>query len=139
LEKLNHVYVYIDGASRGNPGEAGIGIVIKDPSGNKIKEHKEYVGKRTNNEAEYLALIKGLHLALSYCKKRVIIVSDSELIVKQRNGQYKTKKKHLKGLASKVGKLQSMFGKVDYKHVERELNKDADRLANEAIEELSLK
>jgi len=135
LAELNRAYVYIDGASRGNPGEAGIGVVIEDSNGNMIKKYKEYIGIKTNNEAEYAALKKGLELVFHYCKKHVTILSDSELIVKQRRKQYKTKKKHLKSLAKEVDALEEMFEVVEYQNVPREHNREADRLANHVIDE----
>lgn len=139
MVELNHIYVHIDGASRGNPGEAGIGIVIEDCEGNIIKRYNEYIGTKTNNEAEYAALKKGLELAAHYCRKHVTILSDSELIVRQRRKQYKTRKKHLKGLAKEVGAFEAMFEIVEYQSVPREQNREADKLANQAIERLILK
>ncbi len=139
LAELNRVYVYIDGASRGNPGESGIGVVIEDGNGNIIKKYKEYIGIKTNNAAEYAALKKGLELALHYCKKHVTILSDSELIVRQRRKQYKTKKKHLKSFAKEVEALEEMFEMVEYQNVPRERNREADRLANHVIDESYLK
>jgi len=131
--------VHIDGASRGNPGEAGIGVVIKDGKNNIIKRYNEYIGIKTNNEAEYIALKKGLELALNYCRKHITILSDSELIVRQRRRQYKTKKKHLKSLAREVQTLEKMFEIVEYQNVPREHNREADKLANQAIDGSTLK
>jgi len=139
LVGLNRIYVHIDGASRGNPGEAGIGVVIEDSEGNIIKRYKEYIGIKTNNEAEYVALKKGLELALHYCRKHVTILSDSELIVRQRKKQYKTKKKHLKSLAGEVEALERMFEMVVYQNVPRKQNREADKLANQSIDGSSLK
>ena len=139
LVELNHIYIHIDGASRGNPGEAGIGVVIKDGQDNIIKRYNEYIGIKTNNEAEYMALKKGLELALHYCRKHITILSDSELIIRQRKKQYKTKKKHLKSLAKEVETLENMFEIVEYQNVSREQNREADKLANKAIDGSTLK
>ena len=139
LVELDRIYVHIDGASRGNPGEAGIGVVIKDGKGNIIRMYNEYIGIKTNNEAEYTALKKGLELALDYCRKHATVLSDSELIVKQRKSQYRTRKKHLKSLAKQVESLEDMFEIVEYQNVPREQNREADKLANQAIDRSSLK
>jgi ribonuclease HI len=134
LGEIDHVNVRIDGASRGNPGRAGIGIVVEDANGKTIERYSEYIGMKTNNEAEYAALRKALELASRHCKKHITILSDSELLVKQRQKQYKTRKRHLKSLAMEVAELEGVFEKVDYKHVPREQNREADRLANLAID-----
>lgn len=139
LVELNRIYVHIDGASKGNPGEAGIGVVIKDSEGKIIKRYNGYIGIKTNNEAEYVALKKGLELALGYCRKHITILSDSELIVRQRKKQYKTKKRHLKNLARQVETLEDMFEIVEYQSVPREQNREADKLANQAIDGSTLK
>jgi ribonuclease HI len=139
LVELGRIHIHIDGASRGNPGEAGIGIVLRDDAGNIIKRYNEYIGIKTNNEAEYMALKKGLELALNYCRKHVTILSDSELLVRQRRRQYKTKKKHLKSLANEVQALEEMFEIVEYQNVPRGQNREADKLANKAIDGSTLK
>jgi ribonuclease HI len=128
--------VFIDGASRGNPGPAGIGIIIKDKSGRVLKEYKEYLGSNyTNNQAEYLALVKALELASKVVKGIIYIFSDSELLVRQMNGVYRVRKHHLQELYRKVRVLEEYFQRVDYTHIRRERNKDADGLANQAIDE----
>lgn len=110
--ELNHIYVHIDGASRSNPGRAGIGIVVEDDAGKVIERYREHIGIRTNNEAEYAALKKGLELALRHSREHVMILSDSELLVKQRQKEYRTRKRHLKRLANDVEALEGMFDDV---------------------------
>ncbi|MEW6614596.1 MAG: ribonuclease HI family protein [Thermodesulfobacteriota bacterium] len=134
---LPDFFVFTDGASRGNPGEAGAGAVILDKEGNLIKELKKYLGKNTNNVAEYQALILGLREALKLRGTGVHIFSDSELMVKQLNGAYKVKNKGLIVLYNEVNDLLKKFVWYDIKHIDREKNRHADRLANEAIDERS--
>ncbi|MFH2013144.1 MAG: ribonuclease HI family protein [Pseudomonadota bacterium] len=134
----SHVFfVYTDGASRGNPGEAGAGAVILNKEENLIGEFKKYLGNSTNNAAEYQALILGLREVLKLKGTRVQIFSDSELMVKQLNGAYKVKNEGLIVLHNEVNDLLKKFAWYDIKHIEREKNRHADRLANEAIDERS--
>ncbi len=139
------INVYIDGASRGNPGEAGIGILIKTDKGETLFSAAGYSGKMTNNQAEYNALIAALTkinkspslLPASNSKKTepVTIYSDSELIIKQLTGQYKVKEPELKKLHYRVKELiQSIPTKIEFKHIRREQNREADRLANNGID-----
>lgn len=122
--------IYCDGASRGNPGDAGIGcVVIFD---NKKIEISEYIGKTTNNVAEYTALIKGLEEALKQKAQEIEIFSDSELLVLQMNGIYKVRNKNLIPLYEKAKKLLSNFKKYQIFHIYRENNFIADKLAKEA-------
>lgn len=128
------ISVYIDGASRGNPGLSGIGVVIM--RGNlKIKEVAEFVGTKTNNRAEYLALKKALEVA-SEIDDEIIIFSDSKLVVQQRNKQYKIRNKELKILAREITNLERKYKFVNYKYIPRQENKLADLLANRAIEQM---
>lgn len=128
------ISVYIDGASRGNPGLSGIGVVIM--RGNlKIKEVAEFVGTKTNNRAEYLALKKALEVA-SEIDDEIIIFSDSKLVVQQRNKQYKIRNKELKILAREITNLERKYKLVSYKYIPRQENKLADLLANRAIEQM---
>lgn len=122
--------IYCDGASRGNPGDAGIGclIVLDD----KKIEISEYIGKTTNNVAEYTALIKGLQEALKHKVQEIDIFSDSELLVRQINGVYKVRNKKLIPLYEKVKEILSNFKKYRVFHIYREDNHVADRLAKEA-------
>ena len=126
-------YINIDGASKGNPGPASIGVLIKDQNGEIIKEHTESIGVQTNNFAEYTALIKSLELSKNLTKDNLKIFSDSELLVKQMQGLYKVKNKNLKPLYLKVLELQKYFKKVEYTHITRDKNSHADFLANKSF------
>jgi len=128
-------FLYTDGASRGNPGEAGAGAVVIDQKGNVIMEFSKYLGQNTNNVAEYLALIFGLREVLSIGGNSVRVFSDSELMVKQLNGAYRVKNEKLILLYNEVKKLLERFGQYDIMHIKREKNHHADRLANVAIDE----
>jgi ribonuclease HI len=129
------VDLYTDGASRGNPGQAGAGLILLDDKGNIIFESKMYLGTCTNNEAEYRALIFGLKEALRLNLTLVNIHLDSELVVRQMEGIYKIKNRNLGQFASEAKKLLSSFEKYNIKHVPRHRNSEADRLANEAIDD----
>jgi ribonuclease HI len=136
---LSRVKVYTDGASRGNPGESGIGIIIYDENGTKLKSWNEFTGTKTNNQAEYLALLKAAEL-LNELKNDVKIsfiefFADSQLMVKQMNLEYKVKDPGLKELFLKAQKLVNQL-RLPYKfiHIERALNKEADKLANQGID-----
>lgn len=125
--------VNIDGASRGNPGPSAIGIVIaKDNL--RVTEHREFIGKKTNNEAEYAALKKALEIA-SKLDNQVTILSDSQLVVNQRNSRYKVRSKKLKNISREISTLEGNFKNIVYKHIARVNNEYADSLANLAIDE----
>ncbi len=124
--------VFTDGASQGNPGHAGAGVAIFDSNGKKIKELSQYIGQASNNVAEYTALIIGLTEAASLKAKKVTLKSDSELIVKQLNGQYKVKSDNIKALFFIATHLKKLFDNLTIKHIPRELNQDADSLASAA-------
>jgi ribonuclease HI len=125
--------IHIDGAARGNPGPASIGIIARD--GHKVLfEIGEYIGETTNNVAEYSALIRGLEEALIKGYKEAHFVSDSELIVKQINGQYRVKDANLKLLYHQALSLIGKMKVFSVRHVRREHNKEADALANRALD-----
>lgn len=127
------IEVYIDGAARGNPGPAGIGVVIKD--GPKvIDEIGAYIGKATNNFAEYLALIRGLEEVITRGFLSASFFSDSELLVKQLNGEYKVKHETLVPLHYHILTLVGRMKDFTITHVRREKNEHADRMANEGID-----
>ena len=133
--KMKNIYINCDGASRGNPGRAAIGIQIKgEDKKTVLKQHSEYIGKTTNNVAEYFAVLKSLNLAKKFTNQNVFVYSDSELLVRQLNGTYQVKNKNLKELFNQVQKLQNSFQKVVFIHVRREYNIIADQLANEALD-----
>lgn len=136
---LEPLVVKCDGAARGNPGEAGIGIAINDSSGKEIRKICKYIGIATNNKAEYMALIEGATIVNDIKKSagksniNAIFFLDSELVVNQINGIYKVKNAGLKPLFSEV---RGLLEGIDYeiRHIPREENKQADKLANEAID-----
>ena len=127
----------IDGGSRGNPGPASYGVVIRDPRGEIVARLKKYIGRTTNNVAEYYGLIAALDYAQSNNIRVLRIESDSELMVKQMRGQYKVKSADLKPLFERAKKMSQTFSAFRMDHVYREQNKEADLLANEAMDEVS--
>lgn len=126
--------INVDGASRGNPGEAGAGAVIRDPEGHVIKKLKKYLGRTTNNVAEYNAILIALESARDLGLNSVRILADSELMVKQLNGVYRVKSADLKPLYDRAMGLIKSFKDCNIAHVYREENSTADSLANEAID-----
>ncbi|HEY7163714.1 MAG TPA: ribonuclease HI family protein [Candidatus Binatia bacterium] len=126
----------VDGAARGNPGEAGCGAVIVDEAGEVVKELSCYLGHATNNVAEYEGLLLGLQALLDLEKKNIRVQSDSQLLVRQLNGQYRVKDEKLKRLFERAVNLLRRFDKVRIVHVPRELNRHADRLANQGIDQV---
>lgn len=126
--------IYTDGASRNNPGEAGAGVYILQ-DGRPIERIARYLGKTTNNIAEYTAAIAGFERAVKLGATSVRLFADSELLVKQLNGQYKVKNEGLKPLYGKARELIAKIGKVEVQYIPREQNKEADALANKAIDE----
>jgi probable phosphoglycerate mutase len=130
--------LHSDGGARGNPGPAGIGAVLRDGSGRVIGEIAEAIGETTNNVAEYKALIRGLELALELDVTDVEIFLDSQLVVSQMKGEWKIKKQELRPLALKANSLMNRFSSTSIKHVPRELNADADALANQAMDAAAL-
>jgi ribonuclease HI len=126
--------IYTDGASRNNPGEAGAGIFIMR-DGEPFEKIARYLGTTTNNIAEYTAAIIGLERAVQLKASSVKLNADSELLVKQLNGQYKVKNEGLKPLHAKARDLIARIGSVEVQYIPRERNKEADALANKAIDE----
>jgi ribonuclease HI len=125
--------IYTDGGARGNPGPAGIGVVIWN--GNElVGRHKKYIGEATNNQAEYQAIILGLEQAKKLGAEELECFLDSELVVKQLNREYKVKDKDLAPLFVRVWNLSLGFKKIIFRHVPREENREADKLVNEAID-----
>jgi len=130
---MKNVVIYSDGASKGNPGDAGIGVVISTEDGTVLREIGEYIGQTTNNVAEYTALIRGLREAADLGATSVDISTDSELMARQLSGVYKVKSPNLKPLFEETVGLLRHFKRVSISHVMRELNKRADQLANEGV------
>jgi len=129
----------IDGGSRGNPGPAAYGVIIRDGSGEVVAKLKKYIGRMTNNVAEYYGLIAALDYAESHSVKTIRIESDSELLVKQMRGQYKVKSEDLRPLFERALKMSKAFETFRIEHVYREQNREADALANEALDETEAK
>ena len=124
----------IDGASRGNPGPASYAVVIRDPAGKIILELAKRLGRETNNVAEYYALLAALDYAVSHGISALRIRSDSELLVRQIQGRYKVKSAELKPLHERAIKLARQLSYFAIEHVRREQNRDADALANVALD-----
>lgn len=127
--------LHIDGASRGNPGEAGFGVFVTDAQGTEVASLYGYLGRATNNVAEYQALVQALRYAHARGATRVRVFSDSELVVRQLSGEYKVKHPDMKALYSEASSLLRGFQEAKVAHVPRERNKEADRLANRALDE----
>jgi ribonuclease HI len=127
--------LYCDGASRGNPGQAGAGVLLVDAFGDIRVQYGEYLGQTTNNVAEYQALLLGLKMARNLGIKKIQVFADSELLVRQLNGQYRVKATHLLPLWEQARQALQEFVTYNVSHVPRELNYLADRLANGAIDQ----
>lgn len=124
----------VDGGSRGNPGPAGYGVRIEQEDGTSV-ELKESIGVATNNVAEYRGLIAALAWAVAHGVSRLHVRADSDLLVKQMRGEYRVKSPGLQPLFEQARALARQIGHVKFEHVRREFNKDADRLANKAMDE----
>jgi ribonuclease HI len=137
---MEKIIIYTDGASRGNPGPAAIGVVICNQKGKVLKEYSKTIGEATNNEAEYQAVIFALKKVKALFGKKIIksykieIRSDSELLVSQLTGTYKILDPKIQSLFIKVWNLKIDFGKINFKLISREENKHADKLANQALD-----
>lgn len=128
------IYAFTDGASRGNPGESGIGIILKNDKDQLISSHGEYIGHATNNIAEYSALIQCLKIVRDLECSLLVVHSDSELMVRQMNGEYRVKDVDLKGLFEEAQTiLTSSKFSFEIRHVAREMNREADELANRSL------
>ena len=128
------INAHCDGGARGNPGPAGYGAVLKDDAGHTLAELSEFLGFRTNNFAEYSGLLGCLQWALDHGHKRLRVVSDSELMVKQIQGKYKVNSPDLKPLWEEARRRIARLDAFEISHALRHKNKDADRLANEAMD-----
>ena len=138
---MEKIIVYTDGASRGNPGPASIGVAIYGTKGKILKEYSKAIGEATNNVAEYQAVIFGLKKIKALVGKTKIknysleIRADSQLLVSQMSGKYKIKDLNMQKLFFEVWNSKIDFGNVEFKHIPREENKLADKLANQALDE----
>lgn len=128
--------LFSDGGSRSNPGPSALGFVLFDDKDELLLERGEYLGKRTNNEAEYLGLLAGLHAALAYQPSSLECYLDSDLVVKQLNGYYKVKNERMRKLFEEVKKMEKEFNHVSYCHIPREKNRRADKILNEILRDL---
>jgi ribonuclease HI len=134
MEEENMHNLYVDGGARGNPGPAGIGAVLFDEDGHKIDELASFIGEATNNVAEYRAMIAGLEMAIDLGVRRLMVYSDSELMVRQLKGSYKVKNEGLKPFHQQAKSLLSRLDEYELNSIPREKNADADRLVNAALD-----
>jgi probable phosphoglycerate mutase len=130
----NKAVVYIDGGSRGNPGDAAFGVYACDADGRPVAAFGRFLGRMTNNEAEYSGLLAALQWARQEDVQELHVRADSELMVKQMNGQYRVKSPNLKPLFEDARRLTRGFSRFAIEHVRRERNAEADRLANLAMD-----
>lgn len=132
-----HMRIFVDGASRGNPGPAAIGVLIEDDKGQEQARISRYIGSTTNNQAEYRALITGLNEAASLGAQYVEVCTDSELMARQVQGRYMVRNEGLKPLFRQVVELRARFKSFNIRHIPRGSNSRADGLANKALDERS--
>ena len=126
--------VRTDGASRGNPGPSAIGVSIEDAEGREIEFHSEAIGRTTNNVAEYRAVVQGLVMLERLGATRADFLLDSELVVRQLNGQYRVRDPKMAVLYAEVVRRKARLGQITFRHVPRHENARADQLANEALD-----
>ncbi|MGI8631405.1 MAG: ribonuclease HI family protein [Solirubrobacterales bacterium] len=131
---FDRLVVNVDGGARGNPGPAAIGVVVATDDGLVVDEHGETIGRATNNVAEYRALLAGIERARALGGKRLELLGDSELVVKQVQGAYKVKNADLKPLHAQVRKALAELDGWEIRHIKRAANAEADRLVNEALD-----
>ncbi len=131
---MNKLIIFSDGGARGNPGPSGIGAVLYDENKVMVAEVSEYLGVATNNQAEYKALIAAIKKAQELGASELDCYLDSELVVKQLKREYKVKNADLAPLFLIIHNLSASFKRISYTHIPREKNKEADRLANEAMD-----
>lgn len=130
----HYLIAHVDGGARGNPGPAGYGVLLEDETGATVAELSEFLGIRTNNFAEYAGLIAAIAYAASHKHDALMVVSDSELLVKQMKGQYKVRAPELVTLHKRAQEMLRPLAWFEIQHVRREQNRDADRLANQAMD-----
>ena len=132
--KTKKAVIFTDGASRGNPGPAAIGAIIKDEQGTLVARLSQRIGITTNNQAEYRAIIAALEKAIKLGFRQIALRSDSELVVRQLNGRYRVKKATLKPLYQQVKRLQGLLESFTITHIPRQQNIETDNLANVALD-----
>jgi ribonuclease HI len=131
---MSKLTVNVDGGSRGNPGPAAVGVVVQGPAGELLEERGERIGPATNNVAEYRALLLGIERASAHGASELVLVGDSELVVRQVEGKYRVKDPTLRELHAEVKRALQPFAFWSIRHVRREQNEDADRLVNAALD-----
>ena len=136
MKPIRSCEVYIDGSSRGNPGPAGVGVVFVDGDAKSIRQFRAYLGETTNNVAEYLALLYALQEALQLGMSTLRVKTDSELLARQVNGQYRVKDPQLRLFHDLARHLVQGFRAFSIEHIPRTQNRLADRLANQAVTSL---
>ena len=140
-QKVEKLVIYTDGGSRGNPGPAALGVVFADAAGHPTKRYAKTIGTKTNNEAEYEAVLFALQKARALFGKAKIrtmaieVRMDSELVARQLNAEYKIEEERLWPLFIKIWNTRLDFGKLTFRHVPREQNREADRLVNQALDQ----
>ncbi len=132
---MKKLIIHTDGGARGNPGPAGIGVLIEDSVGNVLRQDKKFIGHMTNNQAEYEAVVLALRLAKKLGGEELEVYLDSELVVEQLNQNYKIKNLELGKLFIKIWNLRQDFKNISFTHIPREKNVLADKLVNQAINE----
>jgi ribonuclease HI len=130
----HYLVAHVDGGARGNPGPAGYGVVLEDETGKKVAELSEFLGVRTNNFAEYSGLIAAAAYAVTHKHAGLLAISDSELLVKQLQGRYKVRAPELQTLHRRAQEAIRQLAWFEVRHVPREKNREADRLANQAMD-----
>jgi probable phosphoglycerate mutase len=135
MPNSSEIIAHIDGGSRGNPGPAAYGVAIETSQGQTVTAFAKFIGKTTNNVAEYQGLLAALEYALSYGYPRLRILTDSELMARQISGHYKVRSPDLKPLHEKAQAMIARLESFSIKHVYREHNREADRLANQAMDD----
>ena len=133
---MTQLIAHTDGASRGNPGASALGVIIRSSTGQVEKSFGKALGCMTNNQAEYSAVIAALEESLKLGATELSLNADSELVVKQLNGQYRVKNAGLAPLYARVKTLEAKFKSVKYRYIPRERNREADALANRALDNL---
>ncbi len=136
--KYQKVKIFTDGGARGNPGPAGIGVAVYDENDCLVKSKSEYIGRATNNQAEYRAVLAAFALISADEIAEIEFFLDSELVVKQLNGEYRVKNKDLAPLFIKAHNNILKYKIISFRHIRREQNKEADRLANIAMDSANL-
>lgn len=131
---IRKLYINIDGACKGNPGPAAIGVIVKDNYGSTLEEYREFIGKSTNNLAEYRAAVKALELAVKYCRNKVYVFTDSRLLVNHICGSYRIKNRALLKLLMEIKLLEGFFKCVRFFYIRRESNDKADALVNSVFQ-----